>query len=47
MAVQEQAIQTRSTQHYIDKTINSPLCRLCAEREETLAHIVLGYEATN
>ena len=40
MAAQEQTIRTRSIQHRIDKVDISPLCRICGEREETVAHIV-------
>ena len=40
MAAQEQAIRTRAIQYHIDKTCESAMCRLCNEREETLAHIV-------
>ena len=40
MAAQEQALRTKSIKHHIDKTDNSPLCRMCGEREETVAHIV-------
>ena len=39
-AAQEQATRTRSIKYHIDKTVDSPLCRLCNEREETVAHIV-------
>ena len=37
---QEQAIRTNNTKFYIDKTIDSPLCRMCGERSETVSHIV-------
>ena len=40
MAVQEQAIRTRSIRHYIEKENISPLCRLCGQRDETAAHLV-------
>ena len=40
MAAQEQALRTKSIQYHIDKTEANPLCRLCGEREETVAHIV-------
>ena len=40
MAAQEQATRTRSIRHRIDKENVSPLCRLCGEREETVAHVV-------
>ena len=44
MAAQEQATRTRSTRHRIDKENVSPLCRLCGEREETVAHVVSEYK---
>ena len=37
MASQEQAIRTRSIKHHIDKENISPLCRLCGERDKTVA----------
>jgi len=40
MAAQEQATRTRATRHRIDKENISPMCRLCGDREETVAHIV-------
>ena len=40
MAAQEQAIRTRSIKHHIDKENISPLCRICGEREETVAHLI-------
>ena len=40
MTAQEQATRTRSIRHRIDKESVSPLCRLCGEREETVAHVV-------
>ncbi|XP_063596689.1 uncharacterized protein LOC134773418 [Penaeus indicus] len=40
MAGQEQAIRTRSIQHRIDRVDIPPNCRICDEREETVAHIV-------
>ena len=39
-AVQEQALRTKYIKHHIDKSIESPLCRLCEERGETVCHIV-------
>ena len=38
MAAQEQAIRTRSIGRCIDKKNIPPLCRLCGERGETVAH---------
>ena len=40
MAAQEQAIRTRMIRHTIDKENVSPLCRMCGERNETVAHLV-------
>ena len=40
MAAQEQAIRTRMVRHTIDKEKVSPLCRMCGERNETVAHLV-------
>ena len=40
MAAQEQAIRTRSIRDCIEKENISPLCRLCGERDETVAHLV-------
>ena len=40
MAAQEQAIRTRVIRHTIDKENVSPLCRMCGERNETVAHLV-------
>ena len=42
LAVQEQALRTYSVKHGIDKTSETPLCRLCAESTETVWHIVSG-----
>ena len=33
---QEQAIQTNYVKHKIDKTTQSPLCRMCDKRGETM-----------
>ena len=33
-AAQEQAIRTNYVKHYIDKTSESPLCRLCGRKGE-------------
>ena len=40
MAEQEEAIRTRMIRHTVDKENVSPLCRLCGERNETVAHLV-------
>lgn len=39
-AAQEQAIRTNYIKYNIDKTADSPRCRLCKERGETVSHIV-------
>ena len=42
LAAQEQALRTNSIKHSIDKTSETPLCRLCGESTETVWHIVSG-----
>ena len=39
-AAQEQALRTNSVAYSIDKTSTTPLCRLCKEKTESVAHIV-------
>ena len=39
-AVQEQALRINYTKNKIDKTLENPLCRMCAERGETVQHII-------
>ena len=39
-AAHEQALRTKYIKHDIDKSIESPLCRLCEENGETVSHIV-------
>ena len=39
-SAQEQAIRTNNTKIYIDKTNDSPMCRMCGERNETVSHII-------
>ena len=39
-AAQEQAIRTNYIKHKIDKTLNSPLCRMCGKRGESVQHTV-------
>ena len=39
LAAQEQALRTNSIKHSIDKTSQTPLCRLCGESTETVWHI--------
>jgi hypothetical protein len=40
LAAQNQALRSRWVQHNIDKIDVSPKCRMCGERDETIAHIV-------
>ena len=40
MAAQEQAIRTNYLKHHIDKSIDSPTCRMCGEKGETVNHII-------
>ena len=39
-AAQEQAIRTHHVKHKIDETAQSPLCRMCDKKSETISHIV-------
>ena len=39
-AAQEQAIRTNYVKHYIDNSIDNPLCRKCGKRGESLQHII-------
>ena len=43
-AAQEQAIRTNYVKHHIDKTSESPLCRLCGKKGESVQHLVCGCE---
>ena len=38
--VQEQVIRTNYVKHKIDKTAQSPLCRTCDKKSETISYIV-------
>ena len=40
MAAQEQAIRTNYIKHNIDKTRDSPICRVCGKKGETISHII-------
>ena len=42
LAAQEQALRTSSIKYSIDKTSETPLCRLCGDATETVRHIVSG-----
>ena len=35
-SAREQSLQTNYTKHYTDKTSNTPLCRMCGQRGETI-----------
>ena len=39
-AVQEQALRTNYVKFNIDKSVDSPLCRLCGEKGETINHTI-------
>ena len=39
-SAQEQALRTNFTKFYIDKSSESPLCRMCGEKAETVSHLV-------
>ena len=42
MTAQEQAIRTKYIRKVIDKEDIDPKCRMCGERDETVAHILAG-----
>ena len=39
-AAQQQAIRTNYIKFNIDKTVESPICRVCGEKGESIGHIV-------
>ena len=39
-SAQEQAVRTNYVKFHIDKTIDSPLCRMCGERGESIYHLI-------
>ena len=41
-AAQEQAVRTNYIRFNIDKSVESPLCRLCGQKGETINHIISG-----
>ena len=43
-AAQEQAIRTNYIKYHIDKTSDSPMCRLCGKKGEIVQHITRGCE---
>ena len=40
-SVQEQSIRTNYIKYNIDKTAESPLCRMCSTRNETISYTVI------
>ena len=43
-AAQEQVIRTNYIKHYIDKTSENLLCKLCRKKVESVRRLVIGYE---
>ena len=41
-SAQEQALRTNYTRFHIDHTAESPFCRMCGSKGETVAHVVSG-----
>ena len=41
-AAQEQALRTNYIKFNIDKTVESPLCRMCGEKGESVGHLISG-----
>ena len=41
-AAQEQALRTNLIKHSINKTSETPMCRLCGNSFETVRHIISG-----
>ena len=39
-AAQEQAFRTNYIKFHIDKTVGSPLCRMCGQKGETITYVV-------
>ena len=42
LAAQEQSLRTNSIKYIIDKTSETPLCKLCGDATEKVRHIVSG-----
>ena len=40
LRAQEQALRTNYTKFYIDRRSESPICRMCGEKAETISHLV-------
>ena len=43
-AAQEQSLRTNYVKYHIDKTVESPLCRLCGQKGESVQHIISACE---
>ena len=43
-AAQEQAIRINYVKHHMDKTSESPQCRSCGKKYESVQHLVSEYE---
>ena len=41
-SAQEQGLRTNYAKFYIDKSSESPICRMCGENTETISHLVSG-----
>ena len=41
-AAQEQTLRTNYIKFNIDKTVESPLCRMCGEKGESVGHLISG-----
>ena len=39
-SAQEQSLRTNYTKLHIDKTSDTPLCRMCGDKGETISHLV-------
>ena len=42
-AAQEQALRTNYIKHHIEKSIDSPLCRMCGKLGESVQHISFSF----
>ena len=39
-AAQEQALRTNYVKFHVDKSVESPLCRMCHEKGESVTHVI-------